>query len=73
MLADAFRIKEETLSQFERRIARARAVLALRGIATDAAAAQKAVQAARLADRYQKDWRTSCTARCNGRSIGQER
>ena len=54
VLADTFRVKDETLLQFERRIARARTVLALRGIATDAETAHRAIQAARLADRYYK-------------------
>ena len=54
MLTDAFRVNDETLVDYERRIARARAVLQLRGIASDANAAHRAVQAARLADRYQK-------------------
>ena len=54
MLTDAFRVKEESLVAFERRVARARAVLQLRVIASDAEAAHRAIQAARLADRYQK-------------------
>jgi hypothetical protein len=54
VLASSFQPGEETLQQFERRIARARAVLSLRGIVTSAADALQAVQTARLADSYNR-------------------
>ena len=52
VLTDAFRVKEETLAAYERRVARARAVLQLRGIVSDANAARKNIEVARIASQY---------------------
>ena len=52
MLKTPFRPGAETLQAFERRLSRSRAVLALRGIATNQADIQRLIHVARLAESY---------------------